>query len=146
MLNLTSNGLLFSEDFASQNPLWIITPNIEEAYEYLDNCVRLKAIDSKVCLSINLPSEDYYMIDAEINHNPKYEFDLAGLIIMSSTDNNIEIQNYYDGNNLSKGDFKYIRIMYENSSFTFFASRDKTIWNEVGNATLVNANRIGFFH
>lgn len=142
-LEKVSNGLIFVDLFNEHNLLWTITPLDNSRYEYTNDGVILKHGEGRVLMTIPSPY-DYteYAIEIEYSHVPKAAYDVSGVAILSTTDDSIEFQNYF---NYSVEEYKYLRIICKVEVYYFYASIDGIKWIELGNSRLPNANRIGLF-
>lgn len=143
--SIVKNGLLFKEGFDYQSPFWVISPNIDGACEFTGNSVILKHIGERITMTMALPNEDKFLIDINVNHTATVPFDIGGVVILSNTDECLEVQTYYDSMQSNQDYFKNIRVIKEDDYFNFLASSDMKKWIEIGNAPTGTANRIGFF-
>ena len=146
MLDLVKNGLLFEDDFSSNNLIWETTPYDTNRFEYSTEGLTLKHGSEPIQTTMRLPEceDNKYCITIEISHTPTTEEDIAGIILYADDNKYIECQSYYNEKYGISDTYKYIRIVADNYMYTFYKSNDLYSWKEVGNAILENSNRIGF--
>ena len=141
-----SNGILFEDDFKKHNLLWTITPLDSTRYEYTDFGVVLKHGDGRVIMSMPSPyNYNEYTIEAEFDHAPTILSDVGGMVFMSTTDDSIECQSYFNHLSSNNKNYRYIRVIYKEEVYQFLVSEDGIKWEEAGNSRLVNSNQFGFF-
>lgn len=145
ILEKVVSGELYEDDFDSISLLWDIYPSsssdrvTEQSYG-----VGIKHGDGRVTMSIPTP-DDNYVFQAEIEHSPKEFEDIGGIVVLSTTDNQIECQTYHHSMQGEDQDYKYVKVCADKSLFDFYASKDGESWDMIGNSSLDQANRVGFF-
>lgn len=141
-----SEGLLFEDNFEKHNLIWTITPIDNTRYQYLGNGVKLKHGDGRVVMSMPSPyNYSEYAIEVEFEHTPVTLSDVGGLVFMSTTDDSIECQSYFNHLSANTNGYKFIRVLYKLDVYQFLVSKDGKVWEEAGNGKLLGSNQFGFF-
>ncbi|URZ09244.1 hypothetical protein [Clostridium felsineum] len=155
VINKTVSGFIYEEDFGQVNLLWDVHPNANRI-QFSNYSVGLLHGDERVMMTIPTPSDDF-VFQATIEHPTTTLSDVGGIVVLSTTDDQIECQSYYDAFSTLPQNYSYIKVVKETKKevnngiineiqiFNFYASQNGTTWYLVGSSELPNANRIGFF-
>lgn len=142
MVSKSVSGFIYQETFNQVSLLWNTLP-INRTIS-LDNSVGLIHGNERVTMTIPAPSGDY-VFQASIDHKPTILSDIGGIVVLSTTGNQIECQTYFDNTIGVSQYFQYVKVVKVGDVFTFYASMDSSVWYMIGNSELQDANRIGFF-
>ena len=122
-------GIIYNEHFQENSLLWSLTPANIDCLRFNQSGLRILHNENYITYTFKEPQDEYCLI-AEIEHTPLTSEDVAGLIVLSNTDEYSECQTYLatspstidnNGENLSNGgietidlDSKYVRYTIDN--------------------------------
>lgn len=96
MANLikTSNGLLFYDDFSTNTLIWTLSPSDKDCLTFGDDGLKIQHNDSYISYTMVEPEVDEYSCIVKLDHTPLDEKDIAGILIISNTQDYAECQSY----------------------------------------------------
>ena len=117
-------GIIYNDYFQDSSLLWTLTPSDVDCIRFNQDGLKILHNKNYITYTFKEPNESYCLI-TEIEHTPLNNEDVAGLIVLSNTDEYAECQTYLatspstignNGENLSNGtidtidlDSKYVR-------------------------------------
>ena len=94
-LNKTSSGLLFFDDFSEQTLMWTLSPSdAVTSVSFGDNGLQMLHNNKYIMYTIVEPKVDEYSCIVKLDHIPYNTEDIAGVIILSNTQEYAECQSF----------------------------------------------------
>lgn len=129
----TENGMLYEDDFSSNSLLWQLSPADYSKLEYTENGLKIKRSTDYTTLSIREPERSRYSFFCEIEHHPFNDKDIAGVIVMSNSDQYAECQSlrmeypsgYNDTENMKDYLLKLIKEYVDSKRVVTFSYNDE---------------------
>lgn len=137
------SGNVYEETFETLNLMWEVYPD-KNRIVMSNGMATLQHGNERCSMLMPCPSDDF-VYQVKINYKPISPFDIAGLLVYSTSTDTLECQIYYNQTLNNNQYYTHLKIVKERTVYSFYGSKDSIVWELIGTSDFPDANKIGFF-
>jgi len=143
-----ASGKIFFDEFndAILNTEWQVIPNDSSRYSLVESPGFIKMFHGIPDIMLLHDEPSSYVLDVKNDYVPNSDLIYAGIIVYKTTDQNLEILEYYDVNKQSAFIYNYLRVIKNNNIYVVYGKNlVDTPWEFIGSVKFDSSAKIGLY-